>query len=317
MGMTVQVIEAALLRSVVRRHGWRSLMIDLGYIELDLKQCLAMAGERVVRLRPAEYRLLEALALRAGRLVSREHLLALMYAGDSAPKPRTLDTLVAGVRCVLVHPDHLQPLVTRQPGFCLERRSPAAKAARGIIIAQDLPPADWQIEDYDWMMCGGDPAAAVERARMENPYDAIVVVAARDTATLLRAGADAVLSAEAAPSEVAAVLARLKTKAPDRRTMLAVRDISLDINSGSTTCRGEALLLTPSETRILALLLDRPGGIITRSNVVEQLYQGRGSPALATVDAHVRALRRKLDRARSTADIQILGQSSGYRLAAR
>src|SRR5262245_50338778 len=70
-------------------------------------------------------------------------------------------------------------------------------------------------------------------------------------------------------------------------------DISIDLNSGEVTAAGRLVNLTPTESRLLEVLLRQPGKRFTRAELVEAVM----TDAIVlerTIDVHVRSLRIKL-----------------------
>ena len=78
-------------------------------------------------------------------------------------------------------------------------------------------------------------------------------------------------------------------------------DIKLDRASQSVSVKAAAgrwvvtSPLTPTETKMLSLLLEHPGMLLERDYLLETVWQGEADNVLpGTVDKHVEALRRKL-----------------------
>ena len=57
---------------------------------------------------------------------------------------------------------------------------------------------------------------------------------------------------------------------------------------------GVWLNLTRNETQLLARLLERPGRILSRSQIMESVWQDSGESLERTVDTHIKTLRAKL-----------------------
>ena len=87
----------------------------------------------------------------------------------------------------------------------------------------------------------------------------------------LNLGADDYIAKPFNPVEIAArVKAQLRRTARRSGNVLTVRDLALDTASFQLTKRGEPILLTPMEYKILAMLMRSPGRIFTKI----QLYEG-------------------------------------------
>ena len=94
---------------------------------------------------------------------------------------------------------------------------------------------------------------------------------------------------------------------PEQHGMLVV-----DADLGRVEVAGRSVRLTPTELRVLALLMLGRGKVLTRRTIVEALAGETGSRSVRVVDAHVKSLRRKLGEARSY--IQSV-RGVGYRFA--
>jgi len=83
---------------VRRRYDSKNPAIDLGPVHIDtLAQQVWVDGTELA-LAPAEYRLLEYLALRRGRVLSHEHLLDHLYDADTAVSRNAIEYLVSSLR---------------------------------------------------------------------------------------------------------------------------------------------------------------------------------------------------------------------------
>jgi len=99
-----------------------------------------------------------------------------------------------------------------------------------------------------------------------------------------------------------------------RSGRLTVGRISLDRGARYVTYSGEPLSLTGAEFRILEALMQQPGGVVSREQLVQQALGRRLLPWDRSVDTHISNLRRKL--AQHGADTLILSvRGTGYQLA--
>jgi DNA-binding response OmpR family regulator len=73
--------------------------------------------------------------------------------------------------------------------------------------------------------------------------------------------------------------------------------IELDRARFLASCEGAVLRLTRQEFRILDLLLSAPGRVFTREEVLDRAWDDGGTVTDRAIDAHVKALRRKLGSA--------------------
>ena len=118
---------------------------------------------------------------------------------------------------------------------------------------------------------------------------------------------------------VSRVRALLRRRDLDRRegeeAVRAVGDLRIDLLRHQTTLAGEAISLTPSEFRVLALLASRPGVVFTRSQILEHISETPVTADGRTCDLHVFNLRRKLERDPANPTRVLTVRGIGYRLA--
>jgi len=84
-------------------------------------------------------------------------------------------------------------------------------------------------------------------------------------------------------------------KAPKPSQVLRAADITLDQEAHVVTVNGHIVQLTPSEFDLLAVLMDSPGRVFSRQELLEAV-QGTSFEGIArTVDQHIRNLRAKIE----------------------
>jgi two-component system, OmpR family, response regulator len=115
----------------------------------------------------------------------------------------------------------------------------------------------------------------------------------------LRAGADDYLPKPYAFSELLArveVLAKRKGAAPAADTAYQVADLRLDRLSHKVTRSGEDIPLQPREFRLLEYLMRNAGKVVTRTMLLEQVWDYHFDPGTNVIDVHVSRLRGKIDK---------------------
>lgn len=68
----------------------------------------------------------------------------------------------------------------------------------------------------------------------------------------------------------------------------------MDIGARQVRRQGESVHLTPTELDVLVCLAERPGQVLTRQQLLAEVWGYCDGSGARTVDSHVRALRRKL-----------------------
>ncbi len=116
----------------------------------------------------------------------------------------------------------------------------------------------------------------------------------------LRLGADDYVAKPFSPQElilrIAAVLRRVRQDPPTQAggKVLRVGPIVLDTGAAHASIGGSALDLTPTEFRLLQILLERRGRVQSRRQLLEAVWGVTADITTRTVDMHVQRLRNKL-----------------------
>src|SRR5688572_15335696 len=114
----------------------------------------------------------------------------------------------------------------------------------------------------------------------------------------LRAGRDEYLfKAYAFSALLARVenLGRRRSAAPVA-TKLKVADLELDLLSRKVTRAGKPIDLQPREFQLLEVLLRHPGQVMTRTMLLETVWDYHFDPQTNVIDVHISRLRQKIDR---------------------
>jgi DNA-binding response OmpR family regulator len=142
-----------------------------------------------------------------------------------------------------------------------------------------------------------DGATVLRRIRVVSQVPIVVATARegeQEMIRLLRAGADDYVvkpySAEQIEARIAAVLRR-GGQPPSR--VLTVGGLMLDPDARSASLDGVALQLSRLEFDLLAYLMQRPGKVVNRRQLLADVWPAE-SRSVETVDVHVTWLRRKL-----------------------
>jgi DNA-binding response OmpR family regulator len=150
----------------------------------------------------------------------------------------------------------------------------------------------------DVMLPGMDGIDVCRTLRQSSDVPIIMLTARveeTDRVLGLELGADDYVTKPFSPREVVAVLRRTRGESGATTELLAVRELKLDVGRHTVALDGEPVELTPSEFEILRAMMNAPGRVFSRLQLLEsaqgQAYEGYER----TVDTHVKNLRRKIE----------------------
>ncbi len=170
----------------------------------------------------------------------------------------------------------------------------------------------------DIMLPGMDGLEVTRRLRAQRRWTPVLLLTARDAiddrVVGLDAGADDYLVKPFSFAELAArVRALVRRGRVERPTVLEVGDLRLD-PARRRAWRGEVELdLSPKEFALLELFLSRPGEVLTRTRILEHVWDFAYDPSSNVVDQYIGYLRRKVDRPFNRDDLETV-RGAGYRL---
>jgi two-component system OmpR family response regulator len=136
-----------------------------------------------------------------------------------------------------------------------------------------------------------------------------------DRVEALEAGGDDYLVKPFAFAELAARVDALgRRPALSEGVVLRVGDLQMDL-SRRTVGRGDRLIeLQPREFRLLEYLMRHPGQVVTRTMVLERVWDFHFDPHTTVVETHISRLRSKLDQKDSKASLIETVRGAGWRL---
>ena len=155
----------------------------------------------------------------------------------------------------------------------------------------------------DRMLPGLDGLSVIQTLRGEGNRTPVLILSALgavdDRVKGLRAGGDDYLTKPYAYTELLARIEALaRRSAPDEQQAMryTVGDLVLDRLSHKVTRGGEAVLLQPREFRLLEYLMRHAGQVVTRTMLLENVWDYHFDPQTNVIDVHVSRLRAKIDK---------------------
>ena len=177
---------------------------------------------------------------------------------------------------------------------------------------------DYDAVVLDVMLPGIDGFEICRRMRAADRWAPVLMLTARgavdDRVDGLDAGADDYLVKPFSFAELAARLrALVRRPAGERPAVLEVGDLRLD-PARHEVWRGDTHVdLSPKELALLELLMRHPGEVVTRTRILEHVWDFAYDGLSNVVDQYIAYLRKKVDRPFGRDDIETV-RGSGYRL---
>jgi two-component system OmpR family response regulator len=168
----------------------------------------------------------------------------------------------------------------------------------------------------DRMLPGLDGLSIIAALRAANNQTPVLVLSALgdvdERVKGLRAGCDDYLSKPFAFSELLARLEAL-TRRVSAETRLQIGDLEMDLLARTVTRSGQAIELLPREFRLLEYLMRHAGHIVTRTMLLEKVWDHHFDPQTNVIDVHVSRLRQKIDKGFESPLLQTI-RGAGYSL---
>ena len=201
----------------------------------------------------------------------------------------------------------------RDQGFAIDE---TGDGVEGLYLATNMP-VDIAIVDLG--LPGKDGLSIIQTLRkQDNAYPVLVLTARdrwQDKVDGLEAGADDYLTK---PFHVEELLARMRALL--RRTggwtesVLHFERMSIDTRAQQVTVDNKAIELTAFEYRVLVYLATQGGKVISKTTLLDHLYDEATDRDPNVLEVFIRRLRQKLDTDKTLQPIETL-RGRGYRLA--
>jgi two-component system, OmpR family, response regulator len=175
----------------------------------------------------------------------------------------------------------------------------AADGEEGLALAQD---GQYDVLIVDRMLPKRDGLSLIGELRAKDVNTPVLILSALgqvdDRVQGLRAGGDDYLTKPYSFSELLArveVLARRRV-GKGEETVYRVGDLELDRLSHQVTRGKEEIVLQPREFRLLEYLMKHAGQVVTRTMLLENVWDYHFDPQTNVIDVHISRLRSKIDK---------------------
>jgi two-component system OmpR family response regulator len=171
----------------------------------------------------------------------------------------------------------------------------------------------------DRMLPKRDGLSLIEELRRMGNMSPVLILSALDDVdervTGLKAGGDDYLTKPYSLSELTARLQALTRRAQSgvHGTVLHVGDLTLDLIKHKVTRSGRNINLQPREFRLLEYLMQHTGQVVTRSMLLENVWDYHFDPQTNVIDVQISRLRSKIDKDFDTPLLHTV-RGAGYKL---
>lgn len=194
----------------------------------------------------------------------------------------------------------------------------AEHAADGLAGYGRASEGDYDVLIVDRMLPKMDGLSLISGLREQGVQTPALILSALgqvdDRVKGLRAGGDDYLPKPYAFSELLArveALARRRVGPKGEETQYRVGDLELDRLSHKVTVGSQEVALQPREFRLLEYLMKHAGQVVTRTMLLENVWDYHFDPQTNVIDVHISRLRSKIDKGRESPLLHTI-RGAGY-----
>ncbi len=175
----------------------------------------------------------------------------------------------------------------------------AAEGRDGLFLALSQ---NYDAMIVDRMLPGLDGLSIVQTLRAQHKGTPVLILSALaqvdDRVKGLRVGGDDYLTKPYAFSELLARLEAILRRGANETVVprLKVADLEMDLLSRTVRRAGKGIDLQPREFKLLEYLMRHAGQVVTRTMLLEGVWDYHFDPQTNVIDVHVSRLRQKIDR---------------------
>ncbi|MEZ4373137.1 MAG: response regulator transcription factor [Polyangiaceae bacterium] len=210
-----------------------------------------------------------------------------------------------------------EPAISESVAYALKRDG------FNVVTAGTIAEAETQLDTdlvvLDLMLPDGSGFDLIGKLRRDGDLTPIIVLSSRDgeadRVAALETGADDYVPKPFSPREVVArVRAVLRRARPEPVAKREGPPLSVDEDSRRVEVSGQSVDLTRVEFDLLVALLESPGRVYTRAQLIDRVWGDGFAITDRTVDSHVKSLRRKLSDAGGDPGLIETVRGVGYRV---
>lgn len=172
----------------------------------------------------------------------------------------------------------------------------AEDGSEGLLMARSN---DYDLIILDIMLPGINGVELCRRIREKDRRVPILMLTAVDSVESkvqgLESGADDYLTKPFAFSELLARIKALLRRVPDTLSELTIDDLRMELLSRRVYRGSKEITLTPKEFSLLEYLLRNSGRVLSRTQIIENVWGYNFDPGSNVVDVHIKFLREKID----------------------
>ena len=202
----------------------------------------------------------------------------------------------------------------KESGHVIDR---ASDGEEGLFMALD---SNFDILIVDRMLPKLDGLSLIKKVREDQNDTPILILSALgevdERVKGLKHGADDYLAKPFSFSELLARLEALNRRnLPDSSSsLLEVGDLKLNLLSRRVEREGEEIDLQPREFKLLEFLMRRPNQVVTRTMLLEGVWEYHFDPQTNVIDVHISRLRSKIDKPFKGKQMLFTERGAGYAL---